>query len=261
MGKRESYEPGTFCWVDLQTNDPAAAKAFYSELFGWQSEDMPVGDGTTYTMFTLDGDDVAALGDGSSEEREQGFVPYWFSYISVEDADKAASKVREIGGTVFGEPFDVLDAGRMSIVADPTGATFAAWQPKDHIGASRVNDPGCLSLNQLNTSDPERASEFYEGLFGWEISQVAEDPPYWGMHNKGWLNGGMMNMPEGSQDAPSHWQVYFTTEDLDDSLAKIEKLGGRVILPQTDVPPDGRIAVFTDPQGAFFALFEGRVDE
>jgi predicted enzyme related to lactoylglutathione lyase len=158
MGKRTRYEPGTFCWIDFQTIDPESTKAFYSKLFGWQAVDMPVGNGTTYTMLTLDGDDVAALNEMDAEQREASIPPHWFSYISVADADETAAKARELGGTVFGEAFDVLDAGRMAIIQDPLGATFAAWQPKNHIGAGRVNDTGCLAWNELQTRDHEAAT-------------------------------------------------------------------------------------------------------
>src|SRR5919202_1036741 len=118
MGKRERYEPGTFCWVDLATTDPA-------------------------------GDEVCALYEMDAEQREQGITPYWFSYVSVEDADAIAARARELGGTVFGEAFDVLDSGRLAVVQDPTGAVFGAWQPWAFLGARRVNDPGCLSWNEL----------------------------------------------------------------------------------------------------------------
>ncbi len=255
MGKRERYEPGTFCWVDLATTDPVGAKAFYGELFGWEAEDVPAGEAGTYTMLRLDGDEVCGL------HEDQNTPPQWISYVSVEDADSTAVRVRELGGTVFGEPFDADGNGRIAVIQDPTGAWFVAWQPRANIGARRVNDPGCLSLNQLNTSDPERAAGFYRDLFGWEISQVADEPPYWGINNNGWLNGGMMRMPDDAQDAPSHWLVYFVAEDLDAAADRIGELGGTMRVPPMSVPPEGRILVARDPQGAAFALFEGETDD
>lgn len=260
MGKRERYEPGAFCWVDLATTDPAGAKAFYGELFGWEAEDMPAGESGMYTMLSLDGDVVCAIYELDAGRREQGIPPHWFSYVSVEDAGATAARARELGGMVYGEAFDVLDAGRMAIVQDPTGAVFGAWQPRSHIGARRVNEPGCLSLNQLNTHDPERATGFYGDLFGWDIHQVNDDvPPYWGIDNNGSLNGGMMGMDV--RGAPSHWLVYFVAEDLDAAAARIGQLGGTVIVSPMSVPPENRILVALDPQGAAFALFEGRTDD
>jgi uncharacterized protein len=182
--------------------------------------------------------------------------------VTVEDAGEAAARAAELGATVLAEPFDVMDAGRMAVLNDPQGAGFMVWQPKEHIGAQLVNGPGALTLNQLNTSDPEAAARFYGDLFGWEARQQSDDPSqsYWGLFNEGNLNGGMMALPEG-RPLPPHWLVYFGTDDADATVARIEELGGQVTIAPMAVPPSGRIAVGQDPQGAFFALFEGRFDD
>ena len=262
MGKRERYEPGTFCWVDLATTDPTGAKAFYRELFGWEAEDMPAGEAGTYTMLRLDGDEVCALYKLDAGQREQGIPPYWFSYVSVEDAAATASRARELGGTVFGEAFDVLDAGRMAVIQDPTGAMLGAWQPWAHIGARRVNDPGCLTWNELQTRDPEIAAAFYTGLFGWETEPIEQAGKlvYVAIRNAGSTNGGIMPMTEQHGGAPSHWLAYFTVSSCDGAVARVRELGGEVLAGPLDVPA-GRIAVVRDPQGAAFALFEGETDD
>ena len=255
MGERERYEPGTFCWADLGTDDPEAATAFYVGLFGWDIDDTPMGDAGVYRTFRLDGRSVGAL-----YRREAGDAPpAWLCYVSVADADAAAEAARAAGALGAQDPFDVFDAGRMSVVQDPTGAHVALWQPGTSIGATVVNVPGAFCLNQLNTSDPERAAAFYTEAFGWRIEQVGTDPtPYWGIWNGDGLNGGMMNLPPGSP-APSHWLLYFATGDLDGSAARAGELGGTVVVPPMAVP-GGRIAVALDPQGATFGLLEGRMD-
>jgi predicted enzyme related to lactoylglutathione lyase len=262
MGKRERYEPGTFCWVDLATTDPTGAKAFYGELFGWEAEDMPAGEAGTYTMLRLDGDEVCALYEMDAERREQGIPPHWFSHVSVEDADATAARARELGGTVFGEAFDVLDAGRMAIIQDPTGAMLGAWQPWAFIGARRVNNPGCLGWNELQTSDPEPAATFYAGLFGWETEPIEEDGKlaYVVIRNAGSSNGGIMPMTEQHGGAPSHWLAYFTVPSCEGAVARVQELGGEVLAGPFDIGA-GRIAVVGDPQGAAFALFEGDTDD
>jgi predicted enzyme related to lactoylglutathione lyase len=209
MGKRERYEPGTFCWVDLQTSDREGAKAFYGELFGWEAEDMPAGDAGTYTMLRLDGDEVCGLYE---MEPEQGIPPHWLSYVSVEDADATASRASELGGTAFGGAFDVDDAGRMAFVQDPTGAMLGAWQPRRHIGARRVNDPGCLGWNELQSREPQAAASFYTGLFGWETETIEEngEPVYVTIKNGGSEGAGSRRRgvrrtarPRGGQDRGS----------------------------------------------------------
>ena len=265
MGKRERYEPGTFSWVDLVTRDPAGAKAFYGELFGWEAEDMPAGEAGTYTMLSLDGDYVGGLSELGAEQRERGVPSHWFSYVTVESADAAAARAGELGGKAHSGAFDVLDAGRMAIVEDPAGAMLAAWEPRAHIGAGRVNDVGCMTWNELQTRDPETASAFYSGLFGWEIEHIRRDGElvYATIKNAGSQNGGFMPMTEEHGDAPSFWLPYFTVASCDDAIAKARELGGEVFAGPMDLPdpPPSRIAVLGDPQGAAFAVFEGETDE
>ena len=254
MGERTEHAPGTFSWADLSTTDTDAAKAFYTGLFGWDTEDSPIPDGGVYTMLAKEGRYVGAL-SGAVD----GQPSAWNSYVTVESADDSAASAREHGGTVVMEAFDVMDVGRMAVVQDPTGAFLSVWEPRESIGAQRVNEPGALTLNQLNTSNPDRAREFYEGVFGWRFDSVSEDPPYWGIYNGDRLNGGMMPLP-GESGAPSHWLVYFGSESVDDDGGKVAELGGSVIVPPMPVP-GGRILVAQDPQGAVFGLLSGRFDD
>src|SRR6266545_1772383 len=123
MGERTRYEPGAFCWVGLATSDPAAAKTFYTRLFGWRVEDLSAGEAGAYTLLRRTGLDVAMLYRQAPEARAAGAPPHWTSYISVEDADATAARVEELGGAaVFRAPFDVLDAGRVAASRDPTRA-------------------------------------------------------------------------------------------------------------------------------------------
>ena len=262
MGKREHYEPGTFCWVDLATTDPAGAKAFYGELFGWEVEDMPAGEAGTYTMLSLDGDEVCALYELEAGRREMGIPPHWFHYVSVEDVDAIAARASELGGTVYGEAFDVLDSGRMAIIQDPTGAVLAAWEPRAHAGAGRVNDVGCLTWNELQSRDPGMAGAFYAGLFDWETEPMEENGKlaYILIKNAGSSNGGIMPMTEQHGDAPPHWIPYFTVPSCDGAVAKVRELGGDALAGPLDIG-DAKIAVVRDPQGAVFAIFEGETDE
>jgi predicted enzyme related to lactoylglutathione lyase len=263
MGKRERYEPGTFCWVDLQTTDREGAKAFYGELFGWEAVEMPAGDAGTYTMLRLEGDEVCGLYEMGAERREQGNPPHWFSYVSVEDADATASRASELGGTAFGEAFDVGDAGRMAFVADPAGAMLGAWHPRQHIGARRVNDPGCLGWNELQSREPEAAASFYAALFGWEMEPQEYDGKlaYVTIKNADRSNGGIMPMTEQHGDAPPHWLPYFIVPSCDGAAAKVRELGGDVLAEPFNVIGTSRISIVSDPQGAAFALFEGETDD
>lgn len=189
--------------------------------------------------------------------------PYWQSYVSVEEARTITQKVEEIGGEILEEPFEIPGSGRTAVVRDPEGAVVPLWEPKEHIGSARVNEPGCFTWNELQTRSPAVASEFYEGLFGWDTKPVVqhEEVVYVTIENGGSANGGMMPMTKQHGDAPAGWLVYFTTSDIDGTVERTEGLGGEVMAGPMEVMPGSRIAVVRDPQGATFALFEGEVDD
>jgi uncharacterized protein len=161
MGQRTRYDPGTFCWVGLATSDVAAARAFYASLFGWEAKDLQAQGAGAYTMLRSRAEDVAILYRQQPEARAAGAPPHWTSYISVEDADATAARADELGGAaVFRAPFDVLDAGRVAAIRDPTRAIASLWQPRSRIGATLVNDPGALCWNELTTTEVELAKRF-----------------------------------------------------------------------------------------------------
>ena len=261
MGERTSHPPGAFSWVDLSTSDPAAAKQFYGGLFGWEFDDLPVGDGAVYTMCQLGGKSVCAISAQQEQERAQGVPPHWNNYVTVADVDASAAKAPELGGNVLVEPFDVLDAGRMAVVADPTGAVFSMWEPRGNIGAELVNAPGALTWNELATTDVDRALEFYRELFGWELEDMEGSPMRYVMIRNGdRSNGGIRPLAEMEKGVPPHWLPYFATAAVDDTAARADELGGRVLMPPVTVPA-GRFAPIADPQGAVFAVFEGDFDD
>ena len=237
------YTPGTFSWVDLSTPDPESAKKFYSGLFGWELLDMPAGPDMVYTMAQLNGKTVAGLFEQGAEESDQGIPPHWNSYVSVTNVDETAKKVKSLGGAVLAEPFDVMDAGRMAVIQDPTGAVLSIWQPKTHIGAELVNDPGAFCWNELATKDTEKAAKFYMELFGWS-KEVQEMPTtiYTSFKNGDRMGAGMLEITEEWGDVPPHWAVYFTVEDCDAGAAKAKELGGQIAVEPMDIPPVGRFA-------------------
>ena len=253
MGERDSYAPGTFCWADIGTNDADAAKAFYTSVFGWEAVDSPAGDAGTYTTFKLDGREVAALYEMGDEERKS-LRPHWSSYVSVEDVDALAPRVRELGGEILAEPFDVEGSGRMTVLRDPTGALLHLWQPREQRGAGRVNDPGCMVWNELASPDPPRARDFFGELLGWTVEP--EESGYGIIRLDGALNGGIRPLQDGE---PTHWLVYFTVASCDEAIAAITEGGGSLIAGPMETPV-GKVAAVSDPQGAAFALYEGDVD-
>lgn len=257
MGKRETYEPGTFSWTDLTTSDVDGAKAFYAKVFGWSYEDLPAGDEGTYSMASVDGATVAAISGMAGP-------PRWNAYVTVESADDAAERAKEAGAEIHAGPFDVMDAGRMAVIQEPSGSVVCVWEPKDNHGAGLVNAHGAMSWNDLQTHDVEKAIEFYTQMFGWEVAPVTDDDSDSDrvvIRNGEQLNGGMARMPEAvGTDVPPHWLTYFAVDDIDAATSAISGNGGDVVAGPMEIPA-GKLAVASDPQGAMFGVFSGELDD
>lgn len=259
MPEFSSHTPGTFSWAELSTSDQRAGVAFYRSLFGWDAQDSPVGPDEVYTMFTLRGLPVAAGAGQRPDERQQGVPPHWNLYITVASADETVGKAQALGGSVLAPAFDVMDVGRMAVLQDPTGAVFCVWEPRAHIGAHVLAEPGALCWTELGTRDTKAAEAFYTGLFGWVPKHSAPGAPqeYTEFSVDGRPSIGMMPMPAGvPAQVPAHWTPYFQVADCDASAERVRALGGSVIVPPSDIPTAGRFAVVSDPQGAMFAMFK-----
>ncbi len=257
----KQYPDGLFSWIDLSTTDPEGAKAFYGGLFGWEFRDRPTDVGTIYTMCQIDGYDVAGLSGMSPDMIEQGVPPVWISYVKHNDVDSVAAKVGEAGGILMFPPMDVMTAGRMTLLQDPTGAPLGIWQPKEHIGAQLVNMPNTLIWNELQTRDSAAARAFYTQVFDWGYD---EDANGYGMFKVGdRIQAGMMQMDENwDANIPANWAVYFMVTDVAATVVKAQELGGSILVPVTSAGEMGQFSVIGDPQGGVFTVmqFNGPAD-
>lgn len=258
MTKVEAHTPGMFCWADLATTDPEGARKFYTALFGWDANDVPSGEGGTYTILEKQGKNVCALYAMPDEMRAAGSPPFWQSYVSVQSADEMAEKARQLGARVLAPPFDVMTAGRMAVIQDPTGATLALWEPTEHIGAEVVNEPGALCWNELYTNDPGAAAQFYTQLFGWTPNEMtgATGQPYTEFRGAERSAGGMMQIQKEWGEVPPSWAIYFCVEDCDATLEKAKGLGAKIDMPPMDIENVGKFAVLQDPQGGHFLVIQ-----
>jgi uncharacterized protein len=272
MPERDGYIPGVPCWIDTSQPDPEAVLDFYGGLFGWEFENvMPEESDGKYFVARLRGGDVAAIGT-----IPEGAPPMamWNTYIWVDSADETATKVRDAGGNVVTEPFDVPGSGRMAVFTDPEGAAFCVWQAGEHKGAQIVNEHGSLNFNGLNTRDVEGAKAFYESVFGWTTLALDAGEmwtlPGYGDHlerdnpdlrkqlaEMGGPEGfedvvaSISPIPDDQPDTPAHWSVTFSVDDADATAAKAAELGGTVVVPPFDAPWV-RLTIINDPQGAMF---------
>jgi predicted enzyme related to lactoylglutathione lyase len=252
MPEMTEYAPGTPCWVDLATPDTGASGTFYATLFGWQAEPVPDPEAGGYTMLVRDGKTVAALGPAQQHQPTA-----WTAYVSVEDADKTAEVVQSAGGTIVLPPFDVMDAGRMAIIADPAGGVIALWQPNLMIGASVIDEPNSFGWVELNSRDTAKAEAFYTEVFGW----TAHTSDMGGMTYTEFKLGdtsvaGMMAInPAMPAEVPSYWMPYFAVSDIDTKYAEATALGAESMVAVESMP-QLKFAILRDPQGALFGLLQ-----
>ena len=117
-----------FVHVELNTTDLGAAKTFYQALFDWKLEDMDVGGGMAYTMIGVG----EGTGGGMMTHPMPGAPSAWLPYVLVDDIVAATAKAKSLGASVIRDVMEVMEAGSLSIIMDPTGAVLGLWQPKAH---------------------------------------------------------------------------------------------------------------------------------
>jgi predicted enzyme related to lactoylglutathione lyase len=117
-----SQQHGAFSWFELLTTDTTAAKAFYSQLFGWSMTDQPI-QNMIYTVLSVGDQQVGGLAPIPSQS--PGMPPNWGVYVTVDDVDASAKLASELGGKVLLEPRDIPDVGRFALIQDPQGASLA----------------------------------------------------------------------------------------------------------------------------------------
>lgn len=249
------WTEGTPCWSDLGVPDVDAARTFYTEVFGWHVEDGPAEAGG-YVTALLGGRPVAGIGPLTGE----GQPPSWTAYLATDDVDAITARVTTADGSVLTPAFDVLDAGRMAIAADPTGAVVGLWQAGAHDGSGRVNEPGAPCWAEVHTRDAEAAKAFYTALFGWSYD-VFGDPsePYASAKLPGATAdadpvAGVFAPPGGlPEGVPAYWLTWFGSDDTDATVEAAVQRGGTALMEPFD-SPFGRSAIVLGPQGELFGV-------
>jgi predicted enzyme related to lactoylglutathione lyase len=248
----ESWPNGTPCWIDVMVTDPAAAKQFYSSLFGWDIQDGPP-EAVGYAMCMLKGRAVAAI----SPKPEGNPSPnVWSTYLASDDLDATAAKAKDAGSNFMMEPMDVMTAGRLAFGMDPTGAAYGIWQAGDHKGVGIFNEPAALIWNELMTRDYEGAKAFYSSAFGYEYDEIGDASFQYSTikRSDGEVVGGIgaMGADVPSDMAPA-WTVYFNVADTDATAAKAAELGATIVRAPWDTP-FGRMAMIQGAQGESFSI-------
>jgi predicted enzyme related to lactoylglutathione lyase len=257
MSERDQYPAGVPCWVETLQPDVHAAMDFYGPLFGWEFAGpglMPGDPPGQYFVARLRGRDVAGI--GSSPEGSQ--ATQWVTHVRVNNVDESATKAQTAEGKLLDGPFDAQPAGRVAVLADPSGAVICAWEAAAREGAQIVNEPSAWAMSTLHTADPERSIAFYKEMFGWQPDGFGPItlwrlPGYVGGEPKQPVPRDVVGAMVSNGASQPHWSVDFWIGDADATADQAAKLGGKIIVPPHDAP-GFRSAVIADPQGAVLSI-------
>jgi predicted enzyme related to lactoylglutathione lyase len=249
---------GRFVWYELLTTDMAAAKAFYTNVVGWGTQDASTS-GHAYTLFTVDKAYASGLMSLPEDARKTGATPRWIGYVGVNDVDAAVDSVKRRGGAVHVPPTDIPNMSRFSVVADPQTASLAVikWLQPGQQQLPEPSKPGRVGWHELFTTDWEKALAFYGELFNWQKAgaDVSSLGTYQLFSAGGLTIGGMFNKPPTV--AAPFWLYYFNIGNIDVAAERVRAGGGQVLEGPLEVPGGNWVARCMDPQGATFAL-EGK---
>ncbi|WP_265569781.1 VOC family protein [Sphingomicrobium nitratireducens] len=254
---------GAFIWYELLTPDPAAAKAFYDAVVGWDIATDPVAPGLEYRMIgRSDGGNAGGVMTLNEEMRANGARPVWLGYVHVEDVDATAAAIEKDGGTIRMSPWDQPGVGRLAMVTDPSGAPFYLMDPIPPEGQPdavsdvfSVDRPQHVRWNELSSTDQDGAIDFYTRRFGWVqdgAMPMGEMGDYKFIHHDGTAIGAIMKKPDAMP--VSLWTYYVGVDDIDRAERAISEGGGQVVQPPMQIPGGEYSLVAMDPMGASFGL-------
>jgi predicted enzyme related to lactoylglutathione lyase len=248
---------GRFCWYELMTTDPGAAPGFYAAVTGWGTQAWE-GGSMPYTMWMNGENPIGGIMELPEEARAGGAPPHWLAYVSTATIEETTEKAKELGGTVLHGPMELPEVGTITVIQDPQGAVFCAFQPATytpgHDGPPAIGE---FSWHELATTDWEAAWTFYSKLFGWQKADamdMGEMGTYQMYHRGAHPLGGIFNKPP--EMPVSCWVLYVRVPDVAAAVSQVTAMGGKVLMGPMEVPGGDLVAQCSDPQGALFALHQ-----
>jgi uncharacterized protein len=255
------HHPGKVIWADLVTPDLAGAKRFYGGLFGWTFNDIHTGD-TDYSIAVLNGEPVGGLLQRSVQAGQQR-QPAWLTFISVRDVAAAERIAVAHGGKVLSKPRSYPQRGRQAVFSDPQGAVFAVLQSSSGDPPDELADPGEWIWSSLVTRDPGTGAAFYQAVFGYEVFDLPEDDglQHVLLSTSDYARASANTLPVDTSKRHPHWVNFVRVVSTTDAVAKVQSLGGRVLVEPHPDRHGGLVAVVADPAGAPFGLLEWTVTD
>ena len=255
----DKFRQGTPCWVDLATTDLVGAKPFYAGLFGWEYADEEMGEMGigVYSMAMLAGSAAAAIYESGPGQIRPDGAAKWNVYVSVDDVDAVLERVTANCGAVLAGSREVGRAGRVAVIADPTGCVTTLWQPGEFAGCGVMSEAGAFAWSEHLSTDRAASVRFFEEVFGVETATSGEEQSAYSTLLVGEKSvGGVMQMPDRmiEEGVASEWYVYFQVGDFDESAGHVQRHGGGLMAEPEEIAGFGRMVVARDPQGADFCI-------
>jgi uncharacterized protein len=250
---------GDFIWYELMANDADAAARFYGPLLGWSIGNQP----EYHEIQAGDGEGVGGILPLTPEMKSGGARPAWVGYIAVDNVDETVSAIEAAGGKTYMPARDMDGIGRFAMMADPQGVPFYIMRPTppadrpDAVStafAAEVPIAGHCAWNELSTTDPDAAKDFYGKAFGWKKDgemDMGQLGKYEFLRHGFMLGAVMPKMPQ--QQVPA-WTYYFRVPDIDAAMVTIKESGGNILQGPDEIPGGEFSLNVIDPQGAAFGL-------
>ena len=243
---------GRFVWQDLMTPDAAGCRKFYGDLLGWQFHET-TRNGKPYLIARLGGKPVAGIVEVKDPRvKDAG----WLSYLSVDDIDGAVSRVTAAGGSVLVAPLRIEGIGRIAAVTDPEGAPLGLAGLEIEAPAEPADPPlARFFWREYFAHDAVKSLAFYKDLNGYEdtLSTRKGLVPYHLLERNG-PQAGLIQLPEELMAVKSNWLPYLRVDDPAAMSARVTALGGRIIMPPSEMVRNGTVAIVADPTGGAVAL-------
>ncbi|MEH6607940.1 MAG: VOC family protein [Halioglobus sp.] len=252
--------PGKVIWHELLTDTPAETQVFYSELFGWEFENLR-DEKINYLLIRNQGTLIGGMID-QTRLPTTADISQWVQLLAVSDITAAADLVKSQGGTIFTQPTSLGDRGLISVVADPQGGLFALLETPDGDPEDTEGIPmtGGFLWDELWTKDIDAAADFYSKLAPYQVEtknlgDADNSVSYRVLSSQTQRRAGIRENP--IDGLPTIWVNYLRISDeheLNSILSKVESLGGEILVPATERPGGEKIAIIAGPSGAGIAL-------
>jgi uncharacterized protein len=243
---------GTPTWVDILTPDIDRARQFYHAVFGWEY-DISGPEFGGYTTARLGKHPVAGL--TPPMPGAPATPAAWSLYFATENAAADQAQAAKLGAQTLFPAMAVGDFGSMALSVDPGGAAFGFWQAGNHIGFEVTEEAGSPAWFELYASDAKQARDFYKQLLNLDADPMPGGMEYYVLKRGEDQLAGIMQIERSWGDFRPQWMTYFAVANADETVATVQKNGGRA-MSKVDDSPFGRLAAVADPHGALFKIIE-----